>query len=305
MEDKSILESSKSSFSKSSFNYNDINLLEEIHDISNIFRSHSAKDKSDHISSPKSPLYINLIKDKKLKSLSISKSQINQKKRDSIEIADMLDKFTLDLDENDYSTITDNKISSILKKLHNGKMLYSPNKKALTENSKKAYKNQILKPILTEEETFIRFNKIGWICIFCSNFNFEQRLYCNRCKYEKKTRKKYFDPQTRKYVETKKELSTIDKTVSKNTSDIKIKQTSKNLVAKPIQAGFYTCPLYSLPYIPYYSTNYQNINYYNYPSMNSIYQPIYNNIYYPPQTTYQYNCSLTNINLGTTFNKKK
>lgn len=28
---------------------------------------------------------------------------------------------------------------------------------------------------LTEEETFIRFNKRGWICIFCANFNFESK----------------------------------------------------------------------------------------------------------------------------------
>ena len=60
---------------------------------------------------------------------------------------------------------------------------------------------------LTEEETFERFQKKGWICNICKNFNYQNRIECNRCKMEKVSRKKYYDVYTGLYVETKKELT--------------------------------------------------------------------------------------------------
>lgn len=79
-----------------------------------------------------------------------------------------------------------------------------------------------LSPILSEEETFVRFNKRGWICVSCANFNFESkyfiifnflaRLECNRCKATKNSRKKYLDPITGLYIEK------LPKSLSSNTN---------------------------------------------------------------------------------------
>lgn len=43
-------------------------------------------------------------------------------------------------------------------------------------NALKSASGKGCKVILTEDETFIRFNKRGWICALCHNFNFEGRF---------------------------------------------------------------------------------------------------------------------------------
>ena len=131
MEDKSNIESSKSSFcslNESSFDDTAKSLLKNILNNSKKLSPHSSKDKCEYLSSPKSPMYRNLIneKDKILRSLSINQIRKNLKKRDTKEVTQMLDKLTLNLDENEISE--NYNISIILRKWQYGKMLKSPKK---------------------------------------------------------------------------------------------------------------------------------------------------------------------------------
>lgn len=36
-----------------------------------------------------------------------------------------------------------------------------------------------IKPCLNQDETFYRFDRKGWICVYCANFNFESKLNSN------------------------------------------------------------------------------------------------------------------------------
>jgi len=54
------------------------------------------------------------------------------------------------------------------------------------ENTNKGKENGIEKE---EEYSLNMFGKKGWICAFCSNFNFETRVICNRCKALKNPKK--------------------------------------------------------------------------------------------------------------------
>lgn len=65
------------------------------------------------------------------------------------------------------------------------------------------------KYVLPEEEMFIRFNKRGWICVYCHNFNFEARKECNRCKAAKNAKKKAIDPITGLYIDKAIHISTL------------------------------------------------------------------------------------------------
>lgn len=70
--------------------------------------------------------------------------------------------------------INDTKLNTILNKVVHSNGYLSQNSPNI--NLTVQPNNQIqlgLSPILSEEETFIRFNKRGWICVSCANFNFE------------------------------------------------------------------------------------------------------------------------------------
>ena len=126
---------------------------------------------------------------------------------------------------------------------------------------------------LTEEETFIRFNKRGWICIYCTNFNYETRLECNRCKASKKTRLKFFDSYTNKYVETAEELtiynlnsnnqSEIEDSLIKNKIDnnlSKLQITNNPIVNKDQNIYLNNTQISNNLYVPQIPQNYQSSN---------------------------------------------
>lgn len=45
------------------------------------------------------------------------------------------------------------------------------------DNPESSSVKQNNRPCLNQDETFYRFDRKGWICIYCANFNFESKRY--------------------------------------------------------------------------------------------------------------------------------
>lgn len=116
------------------------------------------------------------------------------------------DSFLRELLEIDHDLDLDND------KLERDKSVKSKENRSPIENSPSNYKVNNLSPCesnnetiskgfqLSEEETYIRFDRKGWICAVCCNFNFEGRnlikqylgrVKCNRCKRLKTSKKRF------------------------------------------------------------------------------------------------------------------
>lgn len=78
---------------------------------------------------------------------------------------------------------------------HNNKYISNNNFQNEQKYYQKVYNNNI-NPLeiadLNHPETYLfeMFNKVGWTCIYCNNFNYEARNFCNRCSAPKTPKKK-------------------------------------------------------------------------------------------------------------------
>lgn len=157
--------------------------------------------------------------------------------------------------------------------------------------------NNSSKESLSEDELFIRFNKRGWICVYCHNFNFEGKSYllnvvrkeCNRCKVLKYAKKKAIDPITGLYLDRVSAINPIYKQVIEPIQSHQGQQLgfqsnpyiSNNPISKPVGSALSGNNLSNFSLTsPYNNTNIvQSKNYH--PQFVNNNSPSFSNIYYP------------------------